>query len=247
MSEPRGARAARLPETAPPALARVAGVLYLCIIAIGIFGTAIVRDGMVVNGKPAETAANIAGSEALWRAGATAELAMPVLAVFILAIFYGLFRSVGRRTALVAVFFNLAAIGLDAMTRLSLFRAAGLAKGTGYAAALAPQERHALAYQAILDQETGFAISLLFFAFFCLAMARLIYRSGFMPRAIGVLMGVAGASYLFNSVAYLLSPPFAASLFPFVLLPALIGELSLATWLTVKGVDTGAWNSLQRA
>jgi len=56
-----------------------------------------------------------------------------------------------------------------------------------------------------------------------------------------VLLVVAGFSYLLNSFALLLAPALASSLFPYVLIPAFIGELLLALWMIFKGVDTREW------
>jgi len=56
-----------------------------------------------------------------------------------------------------------------------------------------------------------------------------------------VLIVVAGLSYLTNSFALLLAPAFAASIFPAILMPAFIGELSLCLWLIVKGVNLERW------
>jgi hypothetical protein len=54
-------------------------------------------------------------------------------------------------------------------------------------------------------------------------------------------MAHAGACYLINSFARILSPQLASMLFPAILLPAFIGELSLAMWLTGKGVNVAGW------
>lgn len=69
----------------------------------------------------------------------------------------------------------------------------------------------------------------------------LIIAAGPLPRALGVLMAIAGVSYLTLSTARLLSPRLASMLFPSILVPALIGELSFAVWLTVKGVNVARW------
>jgi hypothetical protein len=55
----------------------------------------------------------------------------------------------------------------------------------------------------------------------------LIFKSGYVPRALGWLLGLAGVSYLVNSFALLLSPSLAYMLLPAVLLPAFAGELAL--------------------
>jgi hypothetical protein len=62
-----------------------------------------------------------------------------------------------------------------------------------------------------------------------------------MPRSIGILMQIAGVCYAVNSFALLLSPTLASQLFPAILIPSLIAELSLAVWLLVKGVRAEKW------
>ena len=69
----------------------------------------------------------------------------------------------------------------------------------------------------------------------------LIFKSEFLPKTLGLLMQLAGVCYLTNSFALLLAPSLANALFPFVLLPPLIAELSLALWMVVKGVDVDKW------
>ena len=55
-------------------------------------------------------------------------------------------------------------------------------------------------------------------------------------------MEVAGLCYLINSFAMIIQPGFADLLFPFILLPSFIGELSFCIWLIVKGVNMNKWN-----
>jgi len=70
-------------------------------------------------------------------------------------------------------------------------------------------------------------VSLLFFGCFCVIVGYLIFRSGYLPKTIGVLMQIAGVCYLTNSFALILSPAVANRLFPAILVPAFIGEASL--------------------
>lgn len=72
-------------------------------------------------------------------------------------------------------------------------------------------------------------------------MGYVIFRSGYLPRALGILLQLAGLCYLINSFALLLTPDFQDRIFPAILVPAFIGELSLAVWLTLKGVDVAKW------
>jgi hypothetical protein len=107
--------------------------------------------------------------------------------------------------------------------------------------AFPPEQLHAISALAINAHGYGFGIGLVFFGFACLVRGMLIFQSGYLPKALGVLMFVAGLSYLINSFALLLAPAWADALFPAVLLPAFVGELALALWLIVKGVNVQRW------
>jgi hypothetical protein len=106
---------------------------------------------------------------------------------------------------------------------------------------LSPQQVQALSYVAINLHGYGFGIGLIFFGFASLTRGYLIYKSLYFPRVLGVLLAFAGVSYLVNSFALLLAPSLASAIFPWILLPALVGELAFCLWLMVKGVDAEAW------
>jgi hypothetical protein len=84
----------------------------------------------------------------------------------------------------------------------------------------------------------------MFFGCSCLAMGYLTFVSRLFPRGLGVLMALAGGCYLTNSAALLLFPKLASILFPSILVPAFVGELLFAVWLTVKGVNVARWQEM---
>lgn len=70
----------------------------------------------------------------------------------------------------------------------------------------------------------------------CVVFGWLIYKSGYLPRSIGILLAIAGGAYVVFSVAQMLSPRFAGTvLFPFVIPVAFVAELALSLWLLAKG------------
>jgi hypothetical protein len=54
-------------------------------------------------------------------------------------------------------------------------------------------------------------------------------------------VAIAAICYLTNSLALFLAPAFHAKIFPVILIPSFIGELSLCLWLLVMGVDVPKW------
>jgi len=236
----------RTVETSPQLYARIGGVLYLIIIVIGLIGEAFVRDRLIVSGDAAATAANIMSHESLWRFHIAAELFLLICAVVLLLILYALLRPVSRDLALLAVFINLISIGIEAATTMRLLEALFPLGNAGYLKAFTPEQLYAMTSLSLKSHGYGFGVSLLFFGCFCLIIY-LIFKSGYFPKTIGLLMQIAGVCYLTNSFALVLSPALANRLFPGILLPAFIGELSLCLWLLVKGVNRPKWEAKARA
>jgi hypothetical protein len=228
-------------ETSPQVLARIGGGLYLIIIVIGLFGEAFVRDRLIVAGNAAATAANIRMHESLWRFHIAAELLLLICAVVLLMIFIVLLRPVSRDLILLAAFFNLVAIIIEAASAMRLIEALFPLGSAGYLRAFTAEQLYAMATLTLKSHGFGFGVSLLFFGCFCVIVGYLIFRSGYLPRAIGVLIQIAGVCYLTNSFALVLSPALADRLFPAILVPAFIGEASLCLWLLVKGVNVSKW------
>src|SRR5213083_444847 len=228
-------------ETSPQLYARIGGALYLIIIVIGLFGEAFVRDRLILSGDATATAANIRSMESLWRFHIAAELFLLICAVALLLILFVLLRPVSRDLALLAAFFNLVSIGLEAATTLYLVGALFPLGNAGYLKAFAPEQLYAMTSLSLKSHGYGFGVSLLFFGCFCVIVGYLIFRSGYLPKTIGVLMQIAGVCYLTNSFALILSPAVANRIFPAILVPAFIGEASLCIWLLVKGVKVEKW------
>jgi hypothetical protein len=235
----------RITETSPQIYARIAGVLYLMIIVIGFSSEFFVRDKLVMAGDVTATANNIASSESLWRTSIACELILLVCAVALTLIFYVLLRPVNKSLALLAVLFNIVEFPIEAVSKLCLLAALFFSGSADYLKAFEPRQLHALVKISLKLHDYGFGIDLVFFGFACLVYGYLLFRSGFFPRTLGVLMAIAGLSYLANSFTLILAPAYAGRISPILVL-ALIGELSLCLWLMVKGVNVPRWNEKAR-
>ncbi len=228
-------------ERSPQRYARIAGLLYLAIIALGMFGELYVRGTLVVSGDAAVTSAAISASPFLWRAGIAGDLLMHVFDVPVIVVLYYLLRPVSRSLALLATLINLVQTAVLVANKMNLLVPLFVLENASYLTAFSPEQLQALSSLAIKAHGYGFGIGLIFFGVACLVRGYLIFVSTYLPKILGVLMAIAGLSYLINSFALLLAPTFAAAIFPSVLVPAFVAELAFALWLIFKGVNVQRW------
>src|SRR5437868_15005861 len=142
-------------ETSPQTYARTGGVLYLIIIVVGLFGEAFVRNRLIVSGDATATATNIKSMESLWRFHIAAELFLLICAVALLLILFVLLKPVSRELALLAVFFNLVSIGVEAAITLYLVEALFPLGNPGYLKAFAPDQLYAMASLSLKSHSYG--------------------------------------------------------------------------------------------
>ena len=225
----------------PQSYVRIGGLLYLLIIAAGLFAEAGVRARLVVPGDAAATASNITDHAFMFRLGIAADLSTFVCAVALTMILYVLLKPVSRNAALLMLGFNVVQDAIGGLNVLNTYRPLQLLGGAAYLKVFSREQLEAMALLSLNTHSVGFAVALMFFGCSCVALGYLTFTSGFLPKTLGVLMAIAGACYLINSTAVILSPRLASILFPSILVPAFIGELLFAGWLTVKGVNVARW------
>jgi hypothetical protein len=222
--------------------ARVAGFAYLVIMVLAPFSQMVVRAGAIVRGDSAATAANILAAEPLWRWAFTAELVTAAADTLVAVLLYVLLRPVGRTVALLGAVFQLVMVALSCVKALfHLLALIVLDAGDTFLANFNAGQLQDLSYLSLRIHGEIYDIMLFLFGLHCLFVGWLIARATFMPRFLGWLMILAGACYVFNSVAGVLAEDFARTLYPWILLPALPAEGGLTLWLLIMGVNAQKW------
>jgi hypothetical protein len=230
-----GRTAPRTQPAAEFATARVAGVLYVAIIVLGIFAEVVVRSRLVVDGDPGATASNIRESQWLFRAGFAADLVVFLCDVALAIVLYVLFRPVSRTLSMLAAAFRLTQTAIIGLNLLGMFAALLVLREADYLGAFAVEQSEALAL-LLLDLHTyGYTLGLTFFGVSTLLVGYLALRSRVVPRALCVLLGLAGAGYVADSAAFFLVPGYGGDVSPVLLAPALVGEVWFALWLLFRG------------
>jgi hypothetical protein len=218
--------------------ARVAGFAYLLVIACGIFAEFFVRSRLIVPGDATATAANIAASTTLFRFGFASDLVMLASDVLLALAFYVLLKPVNANLALLAAFFRLVMASVLGLNLLNIFAVLLFLGDSGYLSVFTADQLHAFAMSSLEAHAMGYSIGLIFFGLASAVLGYLLFASRYVPRILAVLLLSASVVYLGGSFADVLAPRYSATVEPAYLLP-FVAELSLALWLSFKGVSLG--------
>ncbi|HYA63203.1 MAG TPA: DUF4386 domain-containing protein [Candidatus Sulfotelmatobacter sp.] len=224
-------------EMSPRFKARMAGLFQLLEALTAAFGQVIVRDRLVVAGNAAATAANILGHERLFWLGFASSLIGVAFHIAWALLMYELLKPVNRSLSLLATFVILVGCAIQALTSLLYLAPLLILQGGSSLSAFTPEQLQALALMFLKLNAYAFDIYLVFFGFWCVLIGYLIFRSTFLPRVLGVLLAISGLGW----VTYLY-PPLAYHLFfPYIAVASALGEIPLALWLIVFGVNDQRW------
>lgn len=227
----------RTAEASPRFKARIVGVLYLITILARIVADAFVRNRLVVSDDASATATNILAHESLFRLGFAADLIAFASYIALTALLYELFKPVNRSLSLVAASFGLAASTVQAVSSLFHLVLLLLRGDASYLRVFTVEQLQALALAFLrLRAATYHNIGLVFFGVYCLLVGILIVKSAFLPRILGVLMVLAGLSYL-----PFMSPPLVQSLQPYILIFPGVGQIAFCLWFLAMGVNPQRW------
>lgn len=217
--------------------ARYAGFLYLILAICGGFAEFAVRQALIVPGDAAATVSNILAAQPLFRLGVAAELVGQVAFVLLVLALYRLLRPVDGRQAVLMVAFVMIAVTITCLNMLNQFAALLLLNGSGYLGAFNPGQIQAMVLYFLDLHHAGYLIAQVFFGLWLLPLGILVYKSGFIPKIIGILLIAACVGYLVDVATFFLLPGFDLVFSEFTF----IGELAIMLWLLVKGVNVEKW------
>ena len=226
-------------EINPNRIARVAGILYLIIFCLGIFAELFVRQSLIVPGDAATTVNNIMVSESLFRISLVSDLIRHTFLILLPLVLYQLLKPVGKNIALLMVIFALAGVPIALLNMLNHFAALLLLSGADYLTAFEADQLRAQVMFFLDLYEYGAFIPQ-FLGLWLLPLGYLVFKSGFLPRILGILLMIGCFGYVIDAVLFFLFASSAATLSLF----AFIGELLFALWLLIKGVNIEQWEKL---
>jgi hypothetical protein len=209
----------------------VAGVGILLISVLAGFANFGAVENLVAGGDATTTAQDILASEGMFRLAIAAFVVVAVLDAVVAWALYAFFTPVNREVALLAGWLRLAYAAVFAVAISQLAGTLHLLRNADYLRTFTPDQLHTQALLKITDFHDIWTVSLVLFGTHLVLIGYLVYRSGFAPKLLGVLVAIAGAGYLMDSFGALLFSDYAIS----VSAVTFVGEFLLMVWLLFKG------------
>ena len=233
----------RSTETSPLIYARVAGLLYLIVIIAGIFAEAFVRQSLIVSGDAGATANNIMASQSLFRVGSVSDLIHMISFLLLPLALYKLLKPVNKNHASLMVIFVIASVPILCLNMVNQFAALLLLSGADYLRVFEPDQLHAQVMLFLDLHRHGYLIAQIFTGLWLLPLGFLVFKSGFLPRILGILLMIATFGYLIETFGNFLFPRYQEIYAWIVAVPAAIGEISFCLWLLIRGVNVQKWEN----
>jgi len=231
-------KTARSADISQRKAAIVAGVVVLIMFIAGIIAEFLSRRSLVVPGDAATTVNNIMANEMLFRTGIGSYLIILILDVVLAWAFYVFLKQVNKSLSLLAAWFRLVYTAVFGIALLNLVTVLPLLSGADYLAVFETDQLHAQVMLSLNAFSDGWAIGYVFFSLHLFVLGYLVFKSGYIPRILGVLLIIASFGYLIANPAKLVLPNYAdyeAIILLVVFLPCLIGEMAFCLWLLFKG------------
>lgn len=211
-----------------PALVAGLGLLAMAVLA-GAANAGI--QNLVTESDATRTAHDILASQGWFRLGAAALFVVVVLDIVVAWALRTFFAPVHTGLATLAAWLRLCYAAVFAVAIAHLVQALHLLRNAQRLSPDSIDQRHTAALLKIHNFQDIWHAGLVLFGLHLVLIGYLAYRSGYVPRVLGVLLVIVGAGYLLDSFARLLVATYSVNVATFTG----IGEVAFMLWLLLKG------------
>ena len=227
---------------------RIAGGIYASMVFVGPFSLIYVPTKLIVRGDATATATNVLAHQTLFGFGIMADMAGAVIFISLAVALYRLLSGISVPWALLMVGFAFVSAAVGFVDTLNNIAALHLFRGREFLSVFDQTERNSLGMFFLRLHSQGIFMNELFWGLWLFPFGLLVYRSGFLPRWIGVWLMINCFGYVILSPIGLFFPAYYGAAFKLAQ-PVLFGELAIMLWLLIKGakVPTAPSSALQPA
>ena len=170
----------------------------------------------------------------MFRWGIVVDLAGQAFFILVALALYHLLKAVDNKVALLMLVLLLVSIPIAFLNELNSIAALQMARGADTLSVFDESQRVAWMRLFLNLRGAGFDVAGIFWGLWLFPLGWLVYRSGFIPRVLGVLLMVGCFAYLANSVASLALPQVADAVSRWAS-PVQLVEMLFMLWLLIVG------------
>ncbi len=204
--------------------ARLAGILYLSLIPLGVFGIIYVPSGLIVPENITTTISNIIENETLFRWSIISALVVQLVNIILVLLLFKVFKHTNKAMAALMVIFSLLAVPIAFLNEINNLAVLHLLDQSS-------ESQQLISVFLNLHQQ-GIIIAQVFWGLWLFPLGYLVYQSGYMPKFIGILLIIGCVGYVVDSFTLILLPQFKIAFSEFTFL----GEVIFPLWLLIKGI-----------
>lgn len=220
--------------------AKIAGALYLTIAVLGGFSIMYVPGEIINLADPEATIKNLTSQQSLFRLGVAADILTFMIEIVLTMILYQLFKGVNQTLARIAILARFAMIIIMGINLVVYTTPLFMVSNPALSALFDQEQMNATIMLLFNMHQNMILLWGLFFGFHVLILGFLVYASGDYPKLLGSLLLIGSFGYLLESFAHFALPANAtiSAIVVGLLIVVVIGELSFAFWLLIKGATS---------
>ncbi len=218
--------------------AHIAGLIYVLLVITGIISLAYVPGQIMVSGDGTQTLTNLRASETLFRFGLIAGLTCQVLYILLPLSLYRLLKTVDELKARLMAVLAIVSVPISFVAYSHKFDVLSLLGGTDALAGFDAAQTDAQIMLALTSYSNTISLAGLFWGLWLLPFGYLVFKSGFLPKILGLFLIAGCFGYVIDLLGSTLWPAYyaASGIAHFISMPSAIGEIGIAFWLLIIGV-----------
>ncbi|MBD1384288.1 DUF4386 domain-containing protein [Mucilaginibacter rigui] len=217
--------------------ARIAGLLYLIVVITGTINLGYVPGKLIVWDNAQATFNNIIASETLFRLGILSGLICYTAFLLLPFVLYDLFKAVNKTYAVLMVVLAVVSVPISFVNLLNKFAVLSLIGKAAYLKVFTTAELQSQVMLHLRYYSNGNQLAQIFWGLWLFPFGWLVYKSGFLPKILGVFLMAGCFGYLINFTGGFLFHGYSdTAISSYITLPASIGEIGTCLWLLIMGI-----------
>jgi hypothetical protein len=218
--------------------ARLAGLIYLIVVITGIFSLAYVPSKLIVWSDAAKTFQQISESQTLFRMSLVSSIICYIAFLLLPFVLYRLLHSVNEIAAKLMVILAVVSVPISMLNLQNKYSVLTLINDTNYLKIFGESQISSKTMLLLENYDRGILIVSIFWGLWLFPFGFLVYKSGFLPRVLGILLMLGCCGYLVNFVGNTMSENYSGSLISNIASkPQALGEIGTCLWLLIRGMN----------